>query len=303
MNISPFFCLHSVCGNCRWPCFWLWEAVYLQWCQTQAPNSGQPLCAGDTGHRQRPGNTHYSGCLFVVWLTWKCEIPGDTEDKLTVARSRLSNSILFMSVRKFHLALGTKIHLVIFQQLQYYRYCWIWFSVVSECIQFYDFNNNAKYWRVSLCLFQEFQKRLSNAKRIVVVGNGGIALELVWVNYCQNTETKMCHFYFNWNVCFSNCRAFDLYETPSYNITSLLRGYSHCQCCHTCSVKVWGGGLWGDLGCEGQSHRKHLLWPRSSTIPHPIAGGQQTRKACSLQENSLYHRGTGTWRVPDLHSW
>lgn len=28
-------------------------------------------------------------------------------------------------------------------------------------------------------VFQEFQKRLAKAKRIVVVGNGGIALELV----------------------------------------------------------------------------------------------------------------------------
>lgn len=32
---------------------------------------------------------------------------------------------------------------------------------------------------VFLFVFQEFQKRLSKAKRIVVVGNGGIALELV----------------------------------------------------------------------------------------------------------------------------
>lgn len=31
----------------------------------------------------------------------------------------------------------------------------------------------------SVLPFQEFQKRLSKARRIVVVGNGGIALELV----------------------------------------------------------------------------------------------------------------------------
>lgn len=29
---------------------------------------------------------------------------------------------------------------------------------------------------------QAFQKNLAQAERIVVVGNGGIALELVWVN-------------------------------------------------------------------------------------------------------------------------
>lgn len=30
-----------------------------------------------------------------------------------------------------------------------------------------------------LFVFQEFQKHISKAKRIVVIGNGGIALELV----------------------------------------------------------------------------------------------------------------------------
>ena len=29
---------------------------------------------------------------------------------------------------------------------------------------------------------QEFQRRLQNARRIVVIGNGGIATEIVWVS-------------------------------------------------------------------------------------------------------------------------
>lgn len=42
-------------------------------------------------------------------------------------------------------------------------------------------------------VFQVFQKRLATAKRIVVVGNGGIALELVYVNgNCKTILVCLC---------------------------------------------------------------------------------------------------------------
>lgn len=46
-----------VCWNWRRWSVWLWEAVHLQWRKTKASDPGQPVCGGNTGHRQCPGTT------------------------------------------------------------------------------------------------------------------------------------------------------------------------------------------------------------------------------------------------------
>lgn len=90
VKINQFFiCWSTVCGNCRWPSVWLWEAVYLRWGTSQAANTGQPQCAGDKRYRQCPGTKHSSDDCFVIEMWMLNFWPTHELDVLTLAKKLL----------------------------------------------------------------------------------------------------------------------------------------------------------------------------------------------------------------------
>lgn len=76
--------------------------------------------------------------------------------------------------------------------------------------------------------------------------------------------------------------------------------WSVCRCDHaSCAhAQVRGGGLWGHLGHQGQSHWEYLLRCWCRAVPHPLLGGGQGRTGWPLQEDPLHHRGRLTHVQP-----
>lgn len=148
-----------------------------------------------------------------------------------------------------------------------------------------------------LCIFQVFQQRLTAARRIVVVGNGGIATELVYgvkclllVVQCRSIKcltTMLITLVLQWY----NSRLDVRFTLPTYDVNSMKIHDSvwKPQLFVSCE-QLWDRGMWGGMGHQGQVHSFNIHRCRCCWVLPAAAQPRQVWQQWPSEETQVHAR-------------